>query len=121
MASGSYTVTVTNGNGCSKTYTYEVNLSTATGELERLGLMVNILQNPVARGNSAELLFQSSDSHRLQLQLYSLSGQLLSTEQVMVGTGRSNHQLEAPASAGIYLIRLTNEDGKSEVLRLAVQ
>ncbi|MEM1318681.1 MAG: beta-propeller fold lactonase family protein [Bacteroidota bacterium] len=121
LASGTYTVVVTNGNGCSRTYTYEVKLGTATGDLERIGLLVNVLTNPVAIGQPAELIFNSSDNHRLQLQLYNLSGQLLGSEQVVVGTGRSSHRLVAPPTAGLYLIRLTNEDGKSEVLRLAVQ
>ena len=121
LSNGTYTVIVTNSNGCAKEYTFEVNLSTSTGELRQLGLSIDILTNPVRRNGEAQLVFESTETHLLQMKVFTMSGQLLGTNQISVGTGKNTYQFDAPSGSGLYLIQLTNEDGKSEVLRLAVQ
>ena len=102
LAPGSYEVTVTDDNGCTVTYTFEVN-STVGIDAETLETF-NLYPNPTNSVVNIEFISNG------ELQLYNVNGQLISTESVKAGTLVKDVSYLA---TGIYTIRFTNESGVS--------
>jgi len=121
LVAGNYTVTVINGNGCERIETFEVKNTTSIKQLEELGLKLQLLNNPAAVGERAQLRISSPESHQLRLNVFNLAGQRISTEVISTGIGTSAFDILSPQVAGIYLIHVSNESGHATTLRLAVQ
>ena len=121
LVAGTYTVTVVNGNGCERIETFEVQNTTSIKQLEELGLKLQLLNNPAAVGERAQLRISSPESHQLRLNVFNLAGQMISTEVISTGIGTNAFDIQSPEVAGIYLIHVSNESGHATTLRLAIQ
>ena len=121
LTAGTYTVTVVNGNGCERVESFEVQNTTSIKQLEELGLKLQLLNNPAAIGEGAQLRISSPESHQLQLRVFNLAGQMVSAEVINAGIGTTAFDIQDPGVVGIYLIHVSNESGHATTLRLAVQ
>lgn len=102
LASGMYDVTITDGDGCDVTYSFEVNstVGIATEKLETF----SVYPNPTNSVVNIEFISNG------EFQLFNVNGQLISTESVKAGTMVKDVSYLA---TGIYTIRFTNESGVS--------
>lgn len=108
LLSGDYTVTVTNGIGCTDTIAVTVDFLTSTQELTGLNNF-RLYPNPTAGTATLEVAFDRPRD--VQVQVLSSVGQLIARFELNNGTTFQetldlNHQ-----AAGVYYVRLVGEEG----------
>lgn len=123
LAAGDYTLTITDANGCQSIFEYKVNLlnSTNTNNFEELELEVQVLTNPVLTNNVIRIITTSDQTVKLDLQLFSINGQVLHNEILQAPIGKQIHELNTPATAGLYFIHLKDQRGRGKTLKISVQ
>lgn len=75
---------------------------------------LKIFPNPVSRGNAINLELNAQNDSRLKSQILSLDGKLISTQNLTSNKGlnRLTIQTESRWAAGVYFIRVVDENGK---------
>ncbi|MEM9917525.1 MAG: beta-propeller fold lactonase family protein [Bacteroidota bacterium] len=120
LSSGTYTVTVTDKIGCEKSFSFEVSLSTGIADLDD-ALLLQLMPNPIRTNQQVALQIDSPEQSSLRLELFNTAGQLLFQEKIQVGSGQVRHFIDSPEQAGLYLLRVSDEEGGQRTLRLSVQ
>jgi hypothetical protein len=118
LAVGSYTVTVTDGNGCIDVVTFTVSQLSATFDVASTIKKVTLSPNPTTGTALLDVDFAKITDAKIQI--INIMGQVLNEQQ----SKQSNHaQFDLDLSdrpAGVYLIRIT-ADNKTHVARLLKQ
>ncbi|MEO1624599.1 MAG: beta-propeller fold lactonase family protein, partial [Bacteroidota bacterium] len=120
LPAGTYTVTVTDDIDCQETFTFEVRLSSGIDFLDD-ALLIDLMPNPVNNGQNIYLQIESPDSRLLNLEIYTTTGILLQSEKLQVGLAPMRHAIESPSQSGLYLLRITDEQGAQRSLKFSVQ
>ncbi len=81
--------------------------------------VVVVYPNPVSTGNDIHLRVTSMSLQQVQLAIYNMDGQLLSTKTEMAGEGVNEFYLDGMPS-GFYLVRTAFEDGTAMTKRLII-
>ena len=107
-AAGSYTVVVTNANGCSK-QSAAVNVFTSCRLTEEQNAMVSIQPNP-SNGNF-ELQLQTGNRVNTEavISIVDLSGRNIANFTAPIANGQLNTTISIAPAAGIYLIVIESE------------
>ena len=115
---GSYAVTVTDANGCTQVFTFEVDIETAAGEKQPVGFQAVIVPNPSGRDGGARLLITGLVSPKITVTVYDAGGRQVSQDRFFTG-----HEYALPGSlpAGLYWVLLESETGQRRALRWVVQ
>jgi hypothetical protein len=120
LTAGDYTVTVTDGRGCTQTQTFSVINTVGTFDPSSPISRVQLAPNPTT-GN-ATVTVELTKPTEARVQVLNLMGQLL-FETRNVGNTLQEQQFEldlANKPAGVYLVRVT-ADNRSQVVRLVKQ
>ena len=106
LTSGTYTVTVTDNNGCEQTDTVVVNLNLATGVNKGPGgLSFNVYPNPAKTEITVQLNYNSNKETSLMLQ--NVLGQTLNTTTISASLNKMD---VSSLAAGVYFIMLKQAD-----------
>ncbi len=85
------------------------------------GLKSYIAPNPVRRGMDAQLVLKSAGNYPVSIQIYNISGQLVSTEGRILRAGRNEIKISTRnLAAGTYVLTVL-QNGTKENYRMLVQ
>ncbi len=109
LMAGNYQVTITDDAGCSRAFTFNVPLSTATPDQTRLSRQIRIFPNPASSSQAVFLQYTGeSNSPPVSVSLQNMVGQqLVNLDPVRTG---ATVQFETAAfEPGIYLVRIRQD------------
>ncbi|MDA0729502.1 MAG: T9SS type A sorting domain-containing protein [Bacteroidetes bacterium] len=111
ISSGSYTVEVTDANGCSTTQTF--NITTDISELAA-GMTARVYPNPSA--GEFQVVLEGGYQGLIGYQVVDAQGRLVSNGQWVVQPGQFNTQIDlSSVHAGMYRLVLVSERGTSSI------
>lgn len=111
ISSGSYTVEVTDANGCSTTQTF--NITTDISELAA-GMTARVYPNPSA--GEFQVVLEGSYQGVIGYHIVDAQGRLVSNGQWVVQPGQFNTQIDlSSVHAGMYRLVLVSERGASSI------
>lgn len=100
--------------------TVTISNTSSTSEVQADGFHVKIAPNPVRYDQSIFIETTTSDARQLSLQIFDTSGRLLRNFQQNFRAGTSQLVLPKSLDAGIYLLKVTDEQSQQFVTRLVV-
>jgi Secretion system C-terminal sorting domain len=119
LAAGTYTVTITDGRGCTQTGVYTVQNTVGTFDVSSIFSKVTLAPNPTTGNTTLNLELNRPMSARIQV--LNVMGQLLYEKRSQ--TSEANQQYELDMSdrpAGVYLVRIV-ADNRSFTTKLVKQ
>ena len=117
---GTFTVVVTDANGCSEEYSFFVDQLEAIFDVDA-NIALEIYPNPAPAGGQVNLSFNISQQQTLKIQLYDNVGKRISAQEVDFLSGNTIHKLRLPQVQGLYQIYIETEEGKFKTIPLAVK
>ena len=108
LASGNYTVEITDGNGCSAIDVIFVDFGSAITELSLNDL--NIYPNPTDK--NIVVSFELNDTRDIKISFYSTIGNLILSETANVNALYFKSFDVSTLSTGVYFIEISGEEGK---------
>ena len=107
LCEGTYTVTITYGNGCEEIFDFEVGLGTATSFAEKTNALP-VYPNPAAANQT--LSVKPGDHSIRSVEYFNMQGQVIwSSTDVMTALGQL--QLPGIGVPGLYQVRMMTDDG----------
>ncbi len=104
---GTYTVTITDDNGCSLTETYEIPFSNGVDEFENI--QVTVFPNPSS--GLFEIKYSGNLSHIPEIKVYDMVGKLLISKTLQE---KSNHQINLSVyEDGMYILEFISGEFKT--------
>ncbi len=88
--------------------------------LERTNFSANLVQNPIGVGQSVNVKVRTEKAHILTLELFEISGKKLHTTQHSVQSGETILTANPQLGGGLYLLKITDENGGSATAKLTV-
>ena len=114
LAGGNYTVSVTDSNGCSGSYTVTVNNTVGVAEVNAIKT-ISAFPNPT-RG---DLVFEAyiNVAGEYTLSIFDVTGKQVSTESVLLNKGRNIKEISlSNQTKGVFFIVLKSDAGISKVI-----
>lgn len=106
LAAGSYTLTLSDQQGCFKNYRFVVPFTTGVHDRATQGT-ISLAPNPVSMGHSIKLFYQGIEPGNWELQLLDLTGKRLRNSRINLSNqGEIPIQLDA-LPKGIYLLNVS--------------
>lgn len=108
LAAGSYTLTLSDQQGCFKNYRFVVPFTTGVRERAAQGA-ISLAPNPVPTGHSITLFYQGIDPGNWELQLLDLTGKQLRNSRIPLS---SQGEMPIPLDAlpkGVYLLKVSKD------------
>lgn len=118
LAAGTYTVTVTDGRGCTQTGTYTIVGTVGTTELASIFSKVTLAPNPTTGNALLNVAFYKPTETRVQV--LNMMGQMLYQTSGKAAEEQTFDLDMSDRPAGVYLIRVI-ADNRSHVVRLVKQ
>ncbi|MEL6924622.1 MAG: T9SS type A sorting domain-containing protein, partial [Bacteroidota bacterium] len=115
-----YSVVITDANGCSSTFEFVLDQTTSTEQLDITSFSVSLRPNYLSRGTQAVLNFDNTQAQQVRIELFDQLGRMLRSERQQLATGRNQFNFESPAAAGLYFLRITSEARKVKTIKLVV-
>lgn len=112
IASGDYSLTVTDSLGCAREFSFFVDFVSSLAQIEQNE--ISIFPNPVESGGEVTIRSQLKITG---IRWQNVSGQVLS-DYVSVTT--NEFMITAPKTSGIYFLRITNERGSIRTFKIVV-
>ena len=121
LATGYYLVTITDDNGCSNVFVHNVDFSTPTENIELVkNFDVKIHPNPVVSSSTFNLDFSLEENRSLEIKLYDMIGQPISTDYLDLNQGHHLYAMPSPQVKGIYFIQILSKGKEIRSLKLIV-
>jgi 6-phosphogluconolactonase (cycloisomerase 2 family) len=120
LTMGTYTVNITDANGCIVEYSFTVDQVNAIFQVGA-DIDVKLYPNPATVGGLVNLSFNINKQQALKIQLYDSVGRLINSEEVEFLSGNSIHSLKLPSVQGLYQVYLETEEGKYQTIQLSVK
>ena len=117
---GIYSLTITDTEGCSETFEFEVGIMVGIKHSLHQGFEVSLFPNPAPQKGYGILSAKTNSHQSLKLQLYDMTGRLLRRETIRALGGQSYQKISTPEVAGVYLLRIVGENGQHVFLRWVV-
>ena len=87
---------------------------------EAQSLMASVAPNPAS--DKAIVHFYNPSQGQVELELYSIQGQMMQRQAAVFGEGSQQHELSLEGlTKGFYLLRIRHKDGICQALKLVVQ
>ena len=118
MVAGTYTVTITDANGCSTVETYTVSNTTSINQSAATNWTVNLYPNPAE--TTAIIDVQLSVSADVQIRLVNVTGQLLETVNYSATQSIQHTVNVQDLPSGVYMVQIL-ADKETTTRRLVVK
>ncbi len=119
LAAGTYTVTITDGRGCTQSGVYTVQNTVGTFDLSSIFSKVTLAPNPTTGATTLNLELSRPTSARIQV--LNVMGQLLYETRSQTSEQQQQYELDmTDRPAGVYLVRIV-ADNRSFVAKLVKQ
>ena len=118
VQSGTYTVTITDANGCSTVETYTVSNTTSINQSAATNWTVNLYPNPAE--TTAIIDVQLSVSADVQIRLVNVTGQLLETVNYSATQSIQHTVNVQDLPSGVYMVQIL-ADKETTTRRLVVK
>ncbi len=92
----------------------------STANMAASGFLVKIAPNPVRSGQPISIETTSKASRSLTLQAFDVNGRLLRNWRQEVLPGTTNFNVQTDLEKGLYLLKITDENGEGRAVRLVV-
>lgn len=119
LTAGTYQVTVSDANGCNRTFEYEINVVTSTTDPINM-VHVDVYPNPLSANQPLQLECTTSETQQFQLKVIQLDGRVVLDKTVVVSPDNPKLILENDWNAGIYLVNLIDEKGQYHTRKVVV-
>ncbi len=119
LLSGTYTVTVTDANGCEEVLEMEVGFMTEVNELDEK-YSIRLIPNLVEQGATTYLLFDLEENTYFEVELFNEIGQLLFSKKIEMGAGENIYELPILESRGLFFVKIKDNSGKHQVLKFVI-
>ncbi|MBL7828863.1 MAG: VCBS repeat-containing protein [Saprospiraceae bacterium] len=106
VAPGNYSLTVTDGAGCTQMMLAEVGFGSSVGQLPAHGWDARIQPNPVRQGADSQLIIESISVQEVEVKLFDAIGRSLWKERFEWAGERFQQPIKTPATAGVYFVVL---------------
>lgn len=126
LAAATYTVSITDANGCEHVREYEVpsnkpNRKGASFRESSILLQARVFPNPTPEGLATFTVdVNSSQSTEATLLLHDVLGRVISTQTVQIMEGKNSFPIAEKLSEGLYTILLQGDFGLKQVSKLVV-
>jgi hypothetical protein len=119
-ASGSVTVTTSNGCGISGTRTLSVLINCKVSGSELPGAVVSAYPNPVSTKLNVDVQVTTAGTYTLELS--DLTGRIVLNDMIQASEGMNSVNLNvAELSKGVYMLSVKNAEGFAKQIRIAVE
>lgn len=119
LAAGTYTVTITDGRGCTQTGVYTVQNTVGTFDVSSIFSKVSLAPNPTTGNTTLNLELSKPTSARIQV--LNVMGQLLYETRSQSSEQLQQYELDMTSRpAGVYLVRIV-ADNRSFTTKLVKQ
>ncbi len=119
LVAGTYTVTVTDGRGCTQTGVYTVQNTVGTFDVSSIFSKVSLAPNPTTGNTTLNLELNRPTSARIQV--LNMMGQLLYETRSQTSEQQQQYELDmTDRPAGVYLVRIV-ADNRSFTAKLVKQ
>ncbi len=92
----------------------------STNDLQALGIYLSLAPNPIAKNGTTYLEIETPNPQDLRIQLFDTNSNLVYEKRASFNSGRTTTPLSFPANSGIYLLKISNSEGKSQIQKLLV-
>ncbi len=120
LSAGSYSLTITDFKGCEAIFAYTIDMNTSVLTVDELPIDLSLAPNPAQTNQEMKLIIGTASTLEVQAELYSSTGQMLSKQAIEVGAGTHHTAFRAPATTGLYLLRLRNQQGAVKSIQFVV-
>lgn len=117
---GVYTVTVTDANDCAEVLTLEVDFMTATKNIDQKEV-IQLIPNLMEQGTPAKLVLDLATASHLEVAIYNELGQRLFVEKIVGIQGKSEYDLPLFHSTGLFFVKITDEQGRHQIMKWIIQ
>ena len=121
LMAGTYSLTVSDANGCSETFTYTIDDTTPIENRKFVSFDVEAHPNPVLKSGMLNLNFTNDQNQEFEVRILDAIGKLVNKETLTLSAGRHLHNMTSPDQAGLYFIQIINEKNEVKSIRLIVQ
>ncbi len=119
LPAGNYTLTITDGQGCTAEFVYEVGFTTSTGSIGKISMTMDITPNLVNRGGLVNVHITSPEMQNVELKVVDNNGRIVKSTDLNLMIGNNTESFEAPNEGGMYYIQISYEGGL-EVIKFSV-
>ena len=119
LSEGTYSLTITDGEGCTAEFNYEVGFTTSTDIQGHISMTMDLIPNLVSSGGRVNVTITSAIMQDIEMKLLDNKGQVLKSSNLSLRSGSNTHTFEAPSEGGMYYIQLSYE-GTQEVFKFIV-
>jgi hypothetical protein len=120
LLSGTYTVTVTDANGCAEILEAEVGFMTAINNVDKK-YAVQLFPNLIEQGTTTHLVFDLAENANFEIEVFNEIGQLLFSKKIEMGQGRNKYELPTLNERGLFFVKIKEENGGGEILKFIIQ
>lgn len=99
---------------------HQVEGTSNTNSLESDGFSAAIVPNPVTVGEAIPVSIKSEKARSLTLELFDVSGKSLFVQKQPIQAGETKLGLEVNIETGLYLLKITDENGSSSTAKLTI-
>jgi len=119
LSAGDYTLTLTDGTGCSAVFTFTVPMSVSAGAPEGDRVQLLAAPNPAPAGHPVQFSLEAPGHGAVQVSVFNAAGGLARSFTLQHAGDRSVFPLDFQ-SDGLYVVHVVDWMGRSRALRLVV-
>ncbi|HFB99565.1 MAG TPA: T9SS type A sorting domain-containing protein [Phaeodactylibacter sp.] len=121
LTMGNYSLTVSDANGCSETFSYNVdNASGVFDPTEKATFDATVYPNPVTVNGQLNVLIANDKNQIFEIRMFDAVGRLVQKQTVNVNAGTQKQILSAPQISGLYYLQVINENEEVKSLKVIV-